>query len=40
MAITIYQYILPGLSDISQLTKDAQAAIESYSGTYNGGIEE
>lgn len=40
MAMTIYQYILPWLSDISQLSKDAQTAIESYSGTYNGGIEE
>jgi hypothetical protein len=40
MALIIYQYIMPGLKDINQLTADAQSAIDSYSQTNNEGIEE
>ncbi|GAB0175080.1 MAG: hypothetical protein HHAS10_09590 [Candidatus Altimarinota bacterium] len=40
MAIVVYQYILPGLNEISQLSKDAEAAFISYSGTYNAGVSE
>lgn len=40
MAMVIYQYIMPGLKEINQLTKDAQASIESYNTTYNEGIDE
>lgn len=38
MVMVIYQYIMPGIKDINQLTADAQTAIESYSGTLNAGI--
>lgn len=38
MAVVVYQYIMPWLNEISQLSKDADAAIIAYSWTYNAGI--